>query len=242
MKRNHALAVRWLAFVVALLAGHAMSAGFFSKDGEALQRRAAEAARQGDQGRALTLLEQALEAGLEAPMNIVAEPEFEAMREDSRLRGLLARHGTSARASIAPAGGGGTALLIRGRVLEGNGQAVAGARVYLYHTQPDGLYSSRGDERSPRFYAYLTTDSEGRFELATLRPGPYPNSDIPQHVHYKVEADGFRTQVAEFVFDDDPRLTGRARARAESGGWPIVKPTTGRDGRQQCDVAIRVER
>ncbi len=239
MKTNRLTAVKWLAVWVALL-GPSTSPRLFALDGAALQRRAAEAARRGDQEGALALLEQALAAGLESPMNVVAEPEFQSLRETSRLRELLARHGTASTASIASRQEAGVALLVRGLISDENGQPVPGAAIYLYHTQPDGLYSTRGDERSPRFYAYLTTDPEGRFELATLRPGPYPNSDIPQHVHYRVQADGFRTQVAEFLFDDDPRLKSQARSRAESSGWPIVKTSTGKDGRQECEVVIRV--
>jgi protocatechuate 3,4-dioxygenase beta subunit len=65
------------------------------------------------------------------------------------------------------------------------GTAAAGAIVFAYHTDRGGLYDdpSKGPH-SWRLRGWARTDREGRFTFETIRPGSYPNSNNPPHVHF----------------------------------------------------------
>jgi protocatechuate 3,4-dioxygenase beta subunit len=97
---------------------------------------------------------------------------------------------------------------VAGRVVDREGRPVAGALVHAYHTDARGLYSEGGmDETNPRIFAFLRTGADGRFELRTIRPGHYPESQeepAEQHVHFEVEAAGFASRIDRLGFRDDP--------------------------------------
>jgi protocatechuate 3,4-dioxygenase beta subunit len=72
--------------------------------------------------------------------------------------------------------------------------------------------------RDPRLMALLRTDASGRYSFTTIRPGSYPGTRVPQHVHYEVGAAGHGTRIFEIVFDDDPLVTDEIRSRAAEPG------------------------
>lgn len=82
-------------------------------------------------------------------------------------------------------------LLVRGRVLAAPDCApVANAKVAHWQAGLDGEY--RYDLR-----AFLYTDHEGRYDFET----EWPNLS-PPHIHFMVEAEGYRTLVTQWVGDD----------------------------------------
>jgi protocatechuate 3,4-dioxygenase beta subunit len=114
----------------------------------------------------------------------------------------------------------GARLLIAGRVVDGADKPIAGAVVIAYNTDAAGLYNPRGvATRDPRIKATVTTDGAGRFQVLTVSPGPYPDSDDPAHVHFDVLAAGYRPTYSTIWFRGDPRITPvtteRVRAYAE---------------------------
>jgi protocatechuate 3,4-dioxygenase beta subunit len=72
--------------------------------------------------------------------------------------------------------------------------------------------------RDPRLVALLRTDGAGRYSFATIRPGSYPGTRVPQHIHYEVAAVGHGPRVFEIVFDDDPHVNDDIRRRAAQPG------------------------
>lgn len=72
--------------------------------------------------------------------------------------------------------------------------------------------------RDPRLMALLRTDGAGRYSFATIRPGSYPGTRVPQHIHYEVGAEGHGPRLFEIVFDDDPLVTDEIRRRAAQPG------------------------
>ena len=64
----------------------------------------------------------------------------------------------------------------------------------------------------------LRTDGRGRYSYRTIRPGSYPGTRVPQHIHYEATADGRGTRVFEIVFEDDPFLNAQVRAEAARPG------------------------
>ena len=97
-------------------------------------------------------------------------------------------------AAVAPAGEPGQRLEVRGVVYASGwpDARCARASVYVYQTDARGHY--RPDDamgnRDPRLKALLRTDGAGRYSFSTIRPGSYPGTRVPQHIHYEVAADG----------------------------------------------------
>jgi protocatechuate 3,4-dioxygenase beta subunit len=91
--------------------------------------------------------------------------------------------GTTAR--IAPASEPGDPLVVRGRLLRIDGSPATDAIVFAYQTDKGGLYDKRENgPHSWRLRGWVRTDSDGRFTFETIRPGSYPNSNNPPHVHF----------------------------------------------------------
>ena len=110
----------------------------------------------------------------------------------------------------------GERLVVTGRVIYGS-TPVAGASVFVFHTDLHGAYapglSGNDAEMNPRLRGTLRTDSEGRYEFSTIRPGSYDNNAA--HVHYVVVAPGYKPRIFELEFQDDPVLIRRRQAGAE---------------------------
>jgi protocatechuate 3,4-dioxygenase beta subunit len=81
-----------------------------------------------------------------------------------------------------------------------------------------------GDMLHARLFGYVRTDKDGKFELHTIKPSGYPQSDLPAHIHVHVTADGYRNYVNEFLFDDDERLVGTIRENSVRNQFIIAKP------------------
>lgn len=91
----------------------------------------------------------------------------------------------SSAARIAPTSEPGEALVVRGQLLNVNGSPAANAIVFAYHTDRAGLYDKKENgPHSWRLRGWVKTDSDGRFTFETIRPGSYPNSNNPPHVHF----------------------------------------------------------
>jgi protocatechuate 3,4-dioxygenase beta subunit len=114
----------------------------------------------------------------------------------------------------------------------------------VYHTDHRGYYSNdkAARDEAPRLFAYLRTDLQGRYEFRTIRPGGYPDSKVPQHIHYEVNAPG-RTAplITEFFFPDDPRLTAADRERAAHEKM-LATLSRDADGTQRCTFDITLTR
>ena len=110
----------------------------------------------------------------------------------------------------------GERLIVSGRVWGPDGKTpVSGVSLYVYQTDKDGIYSKPvNDSRNPRLRGYLRTDADGRYEYSTIKPGSYPNTNNPAHIHYVVTAPGYREKIFEIVFADDPLVNDRIRADA----------------------------
>ncbi|MCR8725164.1 dioxygenase family protein [Frigidibacter sp. ROC022] len=117
----------------------------------------------------------------------------------------------------------GQVLLVEGHVRDTDGNPVGGAKLDIWQTAPNGMYSSQDpDQDIHSFHALMTADENGRYAFTTVRPVSYtvPNDGPvgqildaagrhpwrPSHLHYIVTAEGFRTLVTEVFPDDDPYL------------------------------------
>jgi len=148
-------------------------------------------------------------------------------------------------ADVAPPNEPGERLEVSGVVYAADGRTpVTSASVYVYHTDARGYY--RPDDamgnRNPRLMALLRTDGQGRYSYRTIRPGSYPGTRVPKHIHYEVTADGHGTRIFEIVFEDDPFLSRQIRAEAaRPGSFYALQPVRrgpGGVGRLTQDVVL----
>ncbi|ASJ76116.1 dioxygenase [Granulosicoccus antarcticus] len=117
----------------------------------------------------------------------------------------------------------GEVVLVKGRILDVDNKPVSGATIDIWQTAPNGMYSSQDpDQDDLNFHAKFTTDKDGNYSFTTVKPVPYtvptdgPVGDIlkatgrhpwrPSHLHYIVEAEGFRSLVTEVFPSDDEYL------------------------------------
>ena len=151
-----------------------------------------------------------------------------------------------ARAVITSQGEPGTRLTVSGRVLGKNDRPLAGASIYVYQTDARGEYipggtGAAGSDR-PRLFSYLRSDARGDYSFSTIRPGSYPNSRNPGHIHFEVVADGHQPRIYEIVFEGDSLIPEafRAQARSPYGGVVIVTIRAGRNGVEEVAHDIRL--
>ena len=151
----------------------------------------------------------------------------------------------SASARIAPESEPGPPLVIHGRAFQPDGRTpLANTIVFAYHTDQEGLYNQRGTPpHSWRLRGWAKTDSTGRFEFRTMRPGSYPGIRNPAHIHFTVfTPDGGRFHAGEVQFADDPVLpAGEASSSAALGEFGSVRPVRREGDVQHVDFAIRLD-
>jgi protocatechuate 3,4-dioxygenase beta subunit len=92
---------------------------------------------------------------------------------------------------IAPASEPGSPLIVRGQLLKVDGSPAAGAVVFAYQTDRGGIYDKpENGPHSWRLRGWVKSGPDGRFTFETIRPGSYPNSNNPPHVHFTAFLDG----------------------------------------------------
>jgi protocatechuate 3,4-dioxygenase beta subunit len=106
----------------------------------------------------------------------------------------------------------GQVLNVMGQVLSLAGEPVRNAKVEVWQANTYGRYTHPSDPNpaplDPNFEgsAVLTTDSEGRYQFKTIKPGAYPagpNRMRPAHIHFQVTGRQDRL-VTQMYFEDDP--------------------------------------
>jgi protocatechuate 3,4-dioxygenase beta subunit len=156
----------------------------------------------------------------------------------------------AATAVLIPAGEPGEPLIVEGRVVTDDGKPVAGAPLYLYHTDIHGYYSEGGKDernsgaRNSRLRGNLKTDAEGRYQFRTIKPGQYPGSSgPPAHIHYEITPEQQCKQAFELIFEGDSRLTPEIRQRAAKHDFFILcAPDKDEKGNLRCrdaDVILK---
>lgn len=141
----------------------------------------------------------------------------------------------------------GERLTVSGVVYGADGKPLAGASVYVYHTDATGRYTPgpQDDNRNPRLRGYLRTDAQGRYEYTTIKPAPYPGENgPPAHIHYHVNAPGHQERVFEIIFEGDPRISAQIRAEAakEDSGFSQRKLTREATGGWRCTQDVKLKK
>ena len=110
----------------------------------------------------------------------------------------------------------GQRILVYGRVLDSDGRPVPDALVEVWQANACGRYRHVADgfpaPLDPHFdgLGRVITDSLGRYEFMTVKPGAYPwgnhhNAWRPAHIHFSLFGQSFvQRLVTQMYFPDDP--------------------------------------
>jgi catechol 1,2-dioxygenase len=117
----------------------------------------------------------------------------------------------------------GEVLFMEGQVRDTAGKPVTGAIVEVWHANTKGGYSFFDPSQSPyNLRRRIETDAEGRYRFRSILPSGYacpPNGmtqqlltplgrhgNRPAHIHFFVDAPGFRKLTTQINISDDPYL------------------------------------
>ena len=125
----------------------------------------------------------------------------------------------------------GEKLEISGVIYQSDGKTPApNVVLYVYQTASNGVYEPGSDQtggvrRHGRIRGWVKSNQKGEYKLLTIRPGSYPNSDIPAHIHPTIkEPDKNEYHIDDFVFDDDKFIDAAYRSRQQlRGGSGILR-------------------
>ena len=132
----------------------------------------------------------------------------------------------------------GQKLLITGTVYKLGGKIPApNVIIYYWQTDSNGYYSPKDemDEQAKRhghIRGWVKSDENGKYSIYTIRPAPYPNDDMPAHIHISIKEPNIKDEyyIDEFVFDDDILLTGKKRKALENrGGSGVLRVLIDKD-------------
>jgi protocatechuate 3,4-dioxygenase beta subunit len=112
----------------------------------------------------------------------------------------------------------GERIIVRGRVTDEHGRAVANSMIELWQANAAGRYNHPGDTHDapldPHFHGEgrVFTDADGCYEFTSIKPGAYPwrnhaNAWRPAHIHLSLFGPSFLTRlVTQMYFPGDPLL------------------------------------
>lgn len=117
----------------------------------------------------------------------------------------------------------GAPLFVRGQVLDGAGNPLAGAEVDVWHASPVGLYENQDARQADmNLRGKFTTDAEGRFWFRSVMMAGYPiprdgvvgrllNSQNrhpyrPAHLHALIFKPGFKVLISQVYDPSDPHI------------------------------------
>jgi hydroxyquinol 1,2-dioxygenase len=121
--------------------------------------------------------------------------------------------------------GKGEPLLVRGRVIDADGNPVPGAILDVWQTNDDGFYDvqQKGVQPEWNLRGIFTSDQEGRYWLRTVKPRYYPIPDDgpvgrmlaalgrhpnrAAHIHFIITAPGYDTVITHIFAPDCRYLT-----------------------------------
>ena len=120
----------------------------------------------------------------------------------------------------------GERVLVSGKVVDLDGEPVAGAVLDIWQTAPNAVYAAQDPSGSFNLCGRLTTEADGRYWFHTRKPVSYTipgdgpvgamleaagrHNWRPAHIHFMLSAAGYETLVTQLFTDDDPYLDSDA--------------------------------
>ena len=118
-------------------------------------------------------------------------------------------------------------MVVRGRVTDTDGKPIEGATVDIWQADDAGHYDSQDPQQElGNLRGLFTTDDDGAYWFRSVVPASYPvptdgpggellramgrHPMRPAHIHYRVEAEGFRPVTTHVFVAGDPYLDSDA--------------------------------
>lgn len=119
-------------------------------------------------------------------------------------------------------------MVVRGRILDTEGQPIEGATIDVWQANDEGFYDVQQKGHQPDFNlrGVFRTGSDGSYWFRAVKPKFYPIPDDgpvgrmlkalgrhpyrPAHLHYIVSADGYDTLTTHIFDPDDPYINSDA--------------------------------
>jgi protocatechuate 3,4-dioxygenase beta subunit len=133
-----------------------------------------------------------------------------------------------ARASLLETSIIGQKLVVEGRVLSTDCQAIPGVILDFWQADSEGRYDNAGF----RLRGHQFTDKDGRFRLETVFPGLYPGR--PRHIHVKAAAPGGHILTTQLYF---PGQAANARDRLYRDS--LLMDVAGDPGQARFDFVLK---
>lgn len=187
-------------------------------------KRAVEHCRAEKSEEAMVALKKALDSDGDNYQRALLEPAFaKGLRDKGEFRRALreaaVKHSVN-KLNLVTDDEPGERIRIETRVVDKDGNPVAGALVLVFNTDIKGRYHPEIEgEEVPKIFGFLVSDKDGKLSFTTIRPGPYPGTRNARHIHVAVRAGDLRLAAPGYVvFDDDPLLkeAQNAEARGEA--------------------------
>jgi protocatechuate 3,4-dioxygenase beta subunit len=96
----------------------------------------------------------------------------------------------------------GEPLVIYGKIIDAKtNQPINDASLFLYQTDSSGIYSaSGGPDNKAKIRGTLHTNESGCFKIKTILPGDYPGQKNSRHLHYVINAKGYKEKKSILFF------------------------------------------
>ena len=123
----------------------------------------------------------------------------------------------------------GESLVIYGKIIDRtSNQPIRNASLFLYQTDSSGIYNaSGGPDNQARISGTMHTNESGCFKIKTILPGDYPGQKNSRHLHYVLNAKGYKETKSILFFKGftTKNITGRGLLevldikKVVNGGW-----------------------
>lgn len=164
---------------------------------------------------------------------ILADKNYMSLHPLTEFRETIEKHVKAEKITMIADDEPGTRITVKAIVKTKTGEPLKNALVYMYQTCDKGWYAAdrphvggnEGDYLHARLFTYIKTNDKGEFEMLTIRPKGYPNSDLPAHIHVQMWKDGNNIPgvPGEFLFEEDERLTPERKQQALQEGFLVEK-------------------
>jgi catechol 1,2-dioxygenase len=117
----------------------------------------------------------------------------------------------------------GPGLMVRASIVDGEGRAVAGAEIDVWHSSPEGLYENQDPGQAEmNLRGRFVSDAAGCFDFRSVKPAGYPipidgpvgelvkatrrHNYRPAHLHFMIYKPGFKTLITQIYAPDDEHI------------------------------------